>query len=346
MATTQTLENSVSLLLCSFFQGSLKINALARYLELSQKFNFSKDAILIDGTASNFELDSVKSKLKPDLYVLDKARRQLILIESKVNNDTELRNSQISEDENSYLGIINNYSMRGWKSHLVFIHSEEYLFKDKIKTFEKNKDNVSSITWNKFISNIDNDSDFNFFKNSLINLGIDGVDSSCENDFFSQPVDFVCIRPMLIAQQKIALAYIKRLFEESTKSITNDNKNKKDNKQKSFKLRSTQYIRNYTATPFGDYPDNTVIEYCIDFRKTKDNCKWIYVVLGFDFAKNKFAIYYDISNGTDPRIENWIYNHSIDLPLYSNSYKELKESICDNLKNWVTNEYGKIKELY
>lgn len=344
MATTQTLENSVSLLLCSFFQGSLKINALARYLELNKNFTFSKDAQLIDGTMSKFELDNVKSEFKPDLYIQDRSRKQLLLIESKVRNERTLEESQIGEDEGAYLDIINKLSDEGWNTHLIFIHPEKYVYKDKINEFIRNKENASSITWNNFLKNIDNESEFNFFKNSLINLGIAGVDSSCDSEFFNQPVDFTFIRPMFVSQQKIALAYIKRLFEECSKEITYRNNRNNHYKAKSFGLCDTQYIRNFDQIPFGDYDVNPVIEYCIDYRRPEKN-KWCYVVIGFDLAKNKFAIYHDILKD-EKRKTGWIYNDDISLPLYCNSYKKIKESVCEKLNVWVTAEYKKLDDYY
>lgn len=344
MSTTQTLENSVSLLLCSFFHGSLKINALARYLEVSHKFNFSKDAQLIDGTMSSFDMDNVKSEFKPDLYICDRSRKQILLIESKVRNERSLEDSQIKEEEGSYIDIINQLSEGGWKSHLIFIHPENYIYKDKINEFLEKRDNVSAITWNKFVKNIDNESDFNFFKNSLINLGIAGVDLSCDSDFFTQPVDFTYIRPMVISQQKIILAYLNRLFEDCSKEITARNKRNVHHNAKSFGLGDTQYIRNFDQDPFGDYTNNPVIEYCIDFRWPKKN-KYCFVVLGFDFAKNKFAIYYDISNDKGTKRE-WIYNEDLELPLYCESYKNLKASLYEKLKQWLASEYKRINEFY
>ena len=148
---------------------------------------------------------------------------------------------------------------------------------------------------------------------------------------------------MVISQQKIILAYLKRLFEDCSKEITARNKRNIHYNAKSFGLGDTQYIRNFDQTPFGDYTNNPVFEYCIDYRRSAKNV--CYVIFGFDFAKNKFAIYCDISNDKGTKTE-WIYNEDIELPLYCESYKDLKASLYEKLKQWLASEYKRINEFY
>ena len=365
-----TLENSVTLILCSFFCGSLKINALVRYLGLGEKFVFSKDAKLIDGTHSSFNNDGISSSFQPDMYIRDETKKQLLLIESKVSIGTGTQSSQTCDNKDSYIGIVNHYIKIGWKAHLVFIIPKEYekSHSDLVNLKKNNEKVVSSITWNKFIESIDNESEFNFFKNQLIGLGIENVDAKemgGENGFYKQPVDLSYVRSTVIWQQKIGYAYIFSLIKDCCKDIK-ESVGKSDKKiwqiwergvkDTNFYFDECQFIRinlHHRIRPqdtklysFGDYIDNPVLEYCCDYRKHITSGYFIYVVCGFDLIKNKFAIYYRFDN-TNLEPET-IYNHDIALPLYVDSYELLKQngSIHDKLKKWVEDEHKKISQKF
>ncbi len=326
-----TKENSATYLLVSNFKGSMRTKALVQYLGLDIKL--SKNAILEDGTHKRFDTESVKINSEPDMYILDNAKKILILIENKVKIDRELEESQTSEK--GYIAILKDYEKMGYQTFLYYLIPNNYKYRKELDAICKKHENVKIIDWNAFLENFDNDEELKPVKKAIEAIQIDGVE--LEEDIYNRPVNLGILSASIRKEQKKAELYLCQLIYDVCEGL--DGKHPKLWNEGKY-VGNWEHLR-YTTwdgdTDYSSYGVSPALEIII-----RNDSKY-YIVCGYDLIKNRFCLYVENKKNEKNCIR---YDNDISLPFGEiKSYYALKNLFQEQLYEYYSAELNNLKNL-
>lgn len=323
-----TKENSATYILVSNFKGSMRLQAFVGYLGLPD-IKLSKNAVFEDGTHYIFNTPSVKVQGEPDMYILDKSKKVLILIENKIKEDRTLEPAQTSE--NGYLAIIKDYIADGYDARLVYLIPENYYYLSDLEKLKNKHTEISIVTWNNFFNEFDTDTELQPVKKAIQAIDIDGIEK--EEDSFNQEVDFSLISPTIKKNEDLADYYIGQLIYDACDY--DENNRKKLWKPNSGKWQRPRRDKTWAnEITYSEYCDSPCIEIVLQ------NDDKIYMVVGYDYIKQSFCVYIQNQKNGKNTVE---YSNDISLPLgITKSYYALKNSLCEKLHDFIAKEQKNI----